>query len=417
MSNFECEICCYKTCRKWDFNKHMETKKHKREVEERENPPKTTNNDFLEKNEKKSLKVVKSRKKSLNSPPVHLQYPPVHLQYPPISSKNDFFSSGTPPISSGNDFSTSDNDFLPSGTPPISSDILRQNAEKSIKSIKSIKISENPPILQKLPQKSTFLLFSDSQITNKSSKANINDIKSINNYSDQYDTLNKTIELKCEYCRQEFSRVDNYNRHLEKRCKVKLKKEEEELLIINDLKKEKEFMREQHEKEKEDYRKQIEKLLDKVGTTNITNTNCGNTQTNNVQLNNFGQENLTMLTDKYMTNMVDYPYSAIPKMIKKIHFNDKFPENRNIRMLNKKDNKLQIRNNGEWEYVNKKETLQLLIEDKNYQLDKYYEDNKEKFDSRKQQKFENFQEKISIEDKKVNHEIKMDTELVFWNSM
>ena len=100
MSNFECEICCYKTCRKWDFNKHMETKKHKREVEERENTPKTTNNDFLEKNEKKSLKVVKSRKKSLNSPPVHLQYPPattfrppittfcppVHLQYPPISS-------------------------------------------------------------------------------------------------------------------------------------------------------------------------------------------------------------------------------------------------------------------------------------------------------------------------------------------
>ena len=37
--------------------------------------------------------------------------------------------------------------------------------------------------------------------------------------------------------------------------------------------------------------------------------------------------------------MVNYPYSAIPKMIKKIHFNDKYG-NRNIRMLNKKDNKI-----------------------------------------------------------------------------
>ena len=115
--------------------------------------------------------------------------------------------------------------------------------------------------------------------------------------------------------------------------------------------------------------------------------------------------------------MIIYPYTAIPKLIKKIHFNDKFPENRNIRMLNKKDNKIQIRNNGVWEYVNKKETLQLLIENKNYQLDTYYENNKEKFDNGKQRKFEDFQDKINIEDKKVNDCIKVDTELVFWNSM
>jgi hypothetical protein len=411
MSNFECEICCYKTCRKWDFHKHMETKKHKREMERRECPPKTTFNDF---SEKKSEKVVKSRKKSLKSPPKI-------LQNPPKSSKNDFLGQKSPPISS---------DFLrfSSESPPISSDFLRpttffsekkyKNPEKSIKSIKSIKISEKPPISDIFPpktHKSTFILFSDSQNSSDSENNNFN--PTIEEYEDHYDTIKETEEFKCDFCNKVFSRIDNYKRHLENRCKVKIKKEHEELLLLNDLKKEKEFMREQHEKDKEDYRKQIERLLDKVGTTNITNTNCGNTQTNNVQLNNFGQENLTMLTDKYMTNMVAYPYSAIPKMIKKIHFNDKFPENRNIRMLNKKDNKLQIRNNGEWEYVNKKETLQLLIEDKNYQLDKYYEDNKEKFDSRKQRKFENFQDKISIEDKKVNHEIKMDTELVFWNSM
>ena len=62
-----------------------------------------------------------------------------------------------------------------------------------------------------------------------------------------------------------------------------------------------------------------------------------------------------MLTKSFLTKMIKYPYTAIPKMIEEIYFNDKYPENRNIRMLNKKDNKLQIRNNGEWQYVNKKE--------------------------------------------------------------
>ena len=32
---------------------------------------------------------------------------------------------------------------------------------------------------------------------------------------------------------------------------------------------------------------------------------------------------------------------------KKIHFNDKYPENKNIRLLNKKDNKLQVLKNND----------------------------------------------------------------------
>ena len=59
-------------------------------------------------------------------------------------------------------------------------------------------------------------------------------------------------------------------------------------------------------------------------------------------------------------------------MIKKIHFNDKYPENKNIRMLNKKDNKLQIIENGKWIYVDKDETLDMLLGDKNCKLDDYY---------------------------------------------
>jgi len=222
----------------------------------------------------------------------------------------------------------------------------------------------------------------------------------------------------CKYCSKSFSRQDNLKRHMDYRCKEKHKMSNES--IFKDL-----YEKEVKEKElfMEEHKKHVEKLLDKVGYTTINN-NCNNTRTTtqtnnqtNVQLNNYGQENLEMLTDKYMRKMIIYPYTAIPKMIKKIHFNDKFPENRNIRMLNKKDNKLQIRNNNKWEYVNKKETLESLINDKNYQLDRYYEENRDSFEHKYQNRFDGFQGKIMHDDKVLNKHINTDTELIFWNNM
>ena len=115
--------------------------------------------------------------------------------------------------------------------------------------------------------------------------------------------------------------------------------------------------------------------------------------------------------------MVIYPYTAIPKMIKKIHFNDKYPANKNIRMLNKKDNKIQIRNNNKWEFVDKKETLEQLINEKNYQLDRYYEKNKETFNGTHQDRFDSFQDKINDEDRNVMKSMNTGSELIFWNSM
>ena len=134
-------------------------------------------------------------------------------------------------------------------------------------------------------------------------------------------------------------------------------------------------------------------------------------------INNYGQEDLTMLTDKYMRKMVIYPYTAIPKMIKKIHFNDKYPANQNIRLLNKKGNKLQIRNNDKWEFVDKKETMEQLINEKNYQLDQYYEENKEAFNDTYQTRFDQFQDKMGAGERKVIKNINTGSELVFWNSM
>jgi len=233
----------------------------------------------------------------------------------------------------------------------------------------------------------------------------------------------------CLYCEKEFSSVSHNKRHMLKSCKVK-----QHYMSMEKQKYETQLQRQEILKEKEEekrlmearHEKQIQMLLEKVGNTTINN-NCQTThntqhnthiqQNNLVQLNNFGSENLNMLTENYMRKMIIYPYTAIPKMIKKIHFNEKYPENQNIRMLNKKDNKLQIRNNDKWEFVDKKETMEQLIQEKNYQLDTYYENNRDKFEGKEQDRFDSFQDRITVGDRDVIKSVNTGSELIFWNSM
>ena len=114
--------------------------------------------------------------------------------------------------------------------------------------------------------------------------------------------------------------------------------------------------------------------------------------------------------------MIQLPFTAIPKKIKKIHFNDKYPENKNIRLLNKKENKLQVLKNNKWTYVKKKETIQQLIDDKNYILDDYYENNKDQFDDKFRKRFERFRDKVDEFDKNLLSELYDDIELILLNN-
>ena len=242
---------------------------------------------------------------------------------------------------------------------------------------------------------------------------------------------NKEIkELVCQYCNDKFTLKRNLTRHIKKSCKVKAELEEKEMEML--LKKERE--REDFEKEKERLHEQIDILIQRVGNTTITNTHNSQQTTNTIDnstkvnslhtdnsktihLNNFGDENLEMLTSNFMDDMIQYPFTSLPKIIKKVHFNDKHPENKNIRMLNKKDNKLQIRKNDKWEYVDKKNTIRKLMEDKNCQLDRYFEENKDKISNRHIKRFDKFQIKFKDYDKNLFKEMNTSTELLFWNQM
>ena len=280
------------------------------------------------------------------------------------------------------------------------------NLEKS--STKPAQTSTNPA--QKSQKKSTKIL----------KKINLNQLsEKLNNFSEDFSDseenfIQKSYEMyKCDYCNKILKSKDNLTRHIRKYCITKKKLDNNYEQLKN---KEMEF-----KQEKNRLYEQIERLLEKVGTTNITNNTLDNSTTNthnqNITLNNFGEENLEVLTNKFMNNMIMYPFTAIPKMIKKVHFNELHPENNNIRMVNKKDNKLQIRKNNQWEYVDKKDTVRQLIDDKNCHLDKYYEDNKNKYSDIYATRYQKFQKKISDDDKNLLFNINKDMEIIFWNNM
>ena len=66
--------------------------------------------------------------------------------------------------------------------------------------------------------------------------------------------------------------------------------------------------------------------------------------------------------------------SMIPKMIEAIHFSDDKPENKNISLTNKKDNRIKIFKNGKWEYCKKTEILEDILNNNYYLLDSHYDD-------------------------------------------
>jgi len=209
----------------------------------------------------------------------------------------------------------------------------------------------------------------------------------------------------CIYCNKSYSKMCHLRRH-EKTCK---NKKEAETLVINQTDK---IMK---------MEKEIEELkIYKIQTqNNITNTNSNNI-TNNIIINNYGDENLKHLRTKDFTGLLQGIYGAVPKLIKKIHFDPNHPENQNIKLPNKKYPYLKIMKNDNWELVNKRPELLDLIDSKYFILkERYYkilEKNKCNLNDLQKKKIDVFLDKYQEEDKDVILDLLNKTELVLLNN-
>lgn len=352
MPSYSCDVCNFSSSLSANYKRHLKTKKHLINEE--------------------NLRVETEKKNKI--PSNLLQNPPKLEEIPPKPSKN-------PPKTLQND--------------PILSEKLKKTANFGEIDTDFEKIQIDSKVIQSNSKNPESPILSDSHFEFESESESKKNMQ------------NSKLIYICEHCGKEFSRKDNLKRHMNTRCKVNnnaQKVDYKEMFY---------FVKEELQKEKQEFKKQISMLLEKVGNTtnNITNTQ-------NIQLNSYGSEDLSHITDTLKSELLKVPYGMIPKMIEAVHFNDSKPENKNIALTNKKDNKIMVFKNNKWVYCNKDETINDLVDGKYFILDNHYQklENDVSFSEDTKTTYEKFKTFYDEGDKKVVDQLKKDCELILLNN-
>lgn len=162
-------------------------------------------------------------------------------------------------------------------------------------------------------------------------------------------------DVHCTYCGKFYGRISSLEKH-KSICKKNQEKE------IKEREREKEF--DNMRKELEDMKKIINKQETNIKcNNNITNiTNIGNV---NIMVNN-----LTAYDDpfkemeeikEYMKASLKKKFLAVPTLIGNIHFNEKYPQNMNISVTNKRNKEAKVFDGERWKTVDKDELINEII--------------------------------------------------------
>ena len=219
-------------------------------------------------------------------------------------------------------------------------------------------------------------------------------------------------KIVCEYCNKTFTRQNNLTVHLKKSCK-KYNDNQKIMEIENKYKIELEIQKKEtdfYKNEIENLQKRIGELIDKNRTT-IINID------KQINLNSYGSEDMSHITENFKDQMLKIPFVAIPKMIEEVHFSDKKPENKNIKLTNKKENYVKVYQGDKWIFKDRKATIKQLMDDKYTIIDNHYEESKEEPKPKHiENQYQKFKEMYSDGDRDLHNEIRIDCELLLLNN-
>jgi len=241
-----------------------------------------------------------------------------------------------------------------------------------------------------------------------SSKTLQNPQKSLQNPQKSLQNPPISSKFECQYCNSLFSRKDNLIRHQNNRCKFKssFELDQEYKELFENQKKENDMYKEETKNTINKLYDQIDKLIEKVGNTHITQ--------NNIVLNSYGKEDLSHVTDGFKTSLLKIPYNMIPRLIEKIHFDMTKPENNNIIIPNKKEPYMKVFNIDKWVYKDRKETIKNLVNDKYSILEEHYEKTGcDILDNRQNHRYQEFQDKKN--DGMLEEQLTKDTDILILN--
>jgi len=210
---------------------------------------------------------------------------------------------------------------------------------------------------------------------------------------------NKVYE--CRYCYKVLSKNSHLHRHM-RICKDR-EVNKEEFNQLKNLLVNKDALLEEKDKIMLELKKQIEILLTKVGNTTHNTTN----NTININIRAFGKENLQYIKGGFVKELISNgPYSAIPKLLKEIHFNPEHKENCNVLIPNRKEKYAKRYNGEKWELADKNLTLEDMT-DRAFNVLTDYGESK---------KFDRFYDDYDDQDTGLLKKMKSDTEMMILNN-
>ena len=279
-------------------------------------------------------------------------------------------------------------------------------------------------VTEKEPKKNSNYTFCPKKEPKKNPKRTEKELESQENPEKSMDPQNFLMEAKkneseiesnnsnsdnvCEFCGSTFKTRHIMLKHIRLNCKTK-----------------KEFDKNQSAKDMEiqELKSQVKELISKVGNTTMTTINNQtynqqtNVQQNNVNLNVFGKEDLSMLTDDVKRELIKGPYDMMPKLMEMVYFNKEYPQNHTLKLVNKNKDILKIYDKNGWKFVDKDATVDYILEDKNCEVDDYYDLNGEEFSHFVKNTYKDFRKVFDSRDKELWKKIKRDVDLLLWNNM
>ena len=153
-------------------------------------------------------------------------------------------------------------------------------------------------------------------------------------------------------------------------------------------------------------------------TSNTNNSHNNNTNyiQQNIVINSFGKENIKHIKSRFLDHLIKIPYGAIPKLLKAIHFDPKHPENRNVRITNKKQPYANIYKDDRWIIADKKKIIGDMI-DKGYDMiHEHHSENTHILNKFKSKNYNKFMDKFEDNDKILKQNLEKNIEIEILNN-
>lgn len=215
--------------------------------------------------------------------------------------------------------------------------------------------------------------------------------------------------FECDFCNATFKHKSGKYRHQNNNCKVK----KSQIATIEQMRSE---MREQLRVQEERHSEQMKELMRiteiALSKPSGGNRNCNNTTNNNIIIHAYGKEDISFLKDNDFLEMLNSSGTSVQTLVKKIHFNEEHPENKNVKITNKKQPYAKVYNGDKWLLKDKKETISDLVEDKMNLLDSKFDVLQDEMTPFKQERHIDFHENTTDE---MLDDIKKEVELCVMN--